>query len=139
MWVPPYESNLDRTGKSIMFVLPWLYVGGADIGALHMIQLYAEAGYRVTVACTLYKNPAGLELRPLVLQHTHDVHILPSFLRACDFPRYLKHLIVSRGVEEVIISNSQYMYELLPALSDQLPHVKFVDVSSSLHDLIAAS
>ena len=130
-WDPPYASNIEPAAKSIMFVLPWLYIGGADIGALHMIQLYAEAGYRVTVVCTLYKKPAGLELRPFVLQFTHDVHILPSFLRAHDFPRYIKHLIQSRGIEEVIISNSQYMYEFLPSISDQLPYVKFVDVRVS--------
>lgn len=59
---------------------------------------------------------------------THDLHILPAFLRARDMPRYLKHLIESRGIEEVIMSNSQLMYELLPALSEQLPHVRFIDV-----------
>lgn len=126
-WLPPYDSTIQRNGKAIMFVLPWLYIGGADIGALHMIQLYAEAGYRVTVVCTLHKKPAGIELRPFVLQYTHDVHILPSFLRANDFPRYIKHLLVSRNIDQVITSNSQYLYELLPALSDELPHIQFID------------
>lgn len=127
-WAEPHQSNLAHHDKTIMFVLPWLYVGGADIGALHMIQLYAEMGYRVTVLCTLYKPPEGIELRPYVLQWTHDVHIMPSFLRAHDFPRYIKHLINSRGIGEVIISNSQLVYEMLPALAEQLPHVKFIDV-----------
>lgn len=100
-------------------------------GALHMIQLFAERGYRVTVVCTLYRNPAGIELRPQVLQYTHDVHILPSFLRAPDIPRYLKYLVETRGIEEVVFSNSQLIYEMLPALTEQMPHVKFIDVSSS--------
>ncbi|KAK4699169.1 hypothetical protein P7C70_g7096, partial [Phenoliferia sp. Uapishka_3] len=126
-WEAPYSSHLALHQKTIMFILPWLYVGGADIGALHMIQLYAEMGYRVTVVCTLFKFPDGVELRPWVLQWTSDVHVLPSFLRANDFPRYLKHLLVSRGVEEVVISNSQLAYELLPALVEQVPKVKFVD------------
>ena len=127
-WDPPFPNKIDHASKSIMFVLPWLYIGGADIGALHMVQLFAEAGYRVTVVCTLYKNPQGIELRPLVMQWTHDIHILPSFLRAHDFPRYIKYLIESRGIEDVVLSNSQLMYELLPALTEQLPHVKFIDV-----------
>lgn len=95
-----------------------------------MIQLFAERGYRVTVVCTLYRNPAGIELRPQVLQYTHDVHILPSFLRAPDIPRYLKYLVETRGIEEVVFSNSQLIYEMLPALTEQMPHVKFIDVSS---------
>lgn len=128
-WTAPYDALLAHHSKTIMMVIPWLYVGGADIGALHMIQLYAEAGYRVTVLCTLYKAPEGVELRPEVLKWTHDVHVMPSFLRANDFPRYIKHLVESRGIEDVIFSNSQLIYEMLPALVEQLPQVKFVDVS----------
>lgn len=93
-----------------------------------MVQTYAEAGYRVTVVCTLFNTPAGIELRPEVLKWTHDVHILPSFLRAKDFPRYLKHLITSRGIQQVVLSNSQLIYEMLPALVEQLPDVQFIDV-----------
>lgn len=43
-WKMPYSNSLDIRGKAIMFVIPWLYVGGADVGALHMIQLFVEAG-----------------------------------------------------------------------------------------------
>lgn len=130
VWTPPFPSLLAKHDKSIMFILPWLYLGGADIGALHMIQIYAEAGYRVTVVCTIYKLPEGLELRPWVLQWTHDVHVIPSFLRGSEFPRYIKHLVESRGMDKVIISNSQLAYEMLPALSEQLPRVQFIDVRS---------
>lgn len=94
-----------------------------------MIQTYAEAGYRVTVVCTLYKPPDGIELRPEVMQWTHDIHVLPIILRANDFPRYIKHLIESRGIKDVIFSNSMLIYEMLPALTEQMPHVKFIDVS----------
>ncbi|GAA5869466.1 hypothetical protein JCM16303_000480 [Sporobolomyces ruberrimus] len=126
-WDMPYESALARTDKAVVFVVPWLYVGGADIGALHMIQLYAEAGYRVSVILTLSRIPDGIELLPQVLQFTHDVHLIPSFLRAHDFPRYFKHIIESRGAKQVILSNSQLTYELLPALTEQMPDVEFVD------------
>ncbi|GAA5886968.1 hypothetical protein JCM6882_009401 [Rhodosporidiobolus microsporus] len=126
-WDAPFDTHLARFKKSIMFVIPWLYVGGADVGALHQIQLFAEQGYRVTVVCTLYRNPQGLELRPQVLQYTHDVHVLPSFLRAADIPRYFKYLVDTRGIEEIVMSNSQLIYEMLPALTEQMPHVKFID------------
>jgi len=104
------------------------------LGALHMIQLYAEAGYRVSLILTLSKVPDGIELLPQVLQYTHDVHLIPSFLRAHDFPRYFKHIVESRGAKQVILSNSQLTYEMLPALTEQMPDVEFIDVSvSSLH------
>ncbi|KAK4051793.1 hypothetical protein OIV83_002497 [Microbotryomycetes sp. JL201] len=122
-WEPPGPSNIIGTDKSIVFIVPWLYVGGADIGE----SKYAEAGYRVTVVSTLYKPPEGIELRPEIMKWTHDVHILPTFLRPRDFPRYLKHLVVSRGSRAVIFSNSQLVYEMLPALAVELPYVKFID------------
>ncbi|KAM0788450.1 hypothetical protein ACM66B_001584 [Microbotryomycetes sp. NB124-2] len=126
-WDPPGPSNIIGTDKSIIFIVPWLYLGGADIGLLHMVQTYAEAGFRVTVVATLYKPPEGIELRPEIMKWTHDVHVLPAFLRARDFPRYIKHLISSRGALEVIFSNSQLVYEMLPALAVELPYVKFID------------
>ncbi|GAA5865674.1 hypothetical protein JCM3774_004960 [Rhodotorula dairenensis] len=126
-WDVPFTQALAHTDKQIMFIVPWLYLGGADIGLLHMVELYALAGYRVTVVCTLSKVPDGIELRPWVLQYTHDVHVLPSTVRAHDMPRYLVHLVRSRGVEEVILSNSQLVYEMLPALAEQVPHVKWID------------
>ncbi|POY75525.1 hypothetical protein BMF94_1428 [Rhodotorula taiwanensis] len=126
-WEAPYENHLTHFEKSIMFIIPWLFVGGADIGALHQIQLYAEQGYRVTVVCTLHRPPDGLELRPRVLQFTHDIHVLPSFLSSTDLPRYIKYLLDSRGIGEVILCNSQLVYEMLPALVERVPHVKFID------------
>lgn len=153
-WDAPFRQALAHTDRQIMFIVPWLYFGGADIGEptlppdrprmqvilsltrtkrraglLHMVELYAQAGYRVTVVCTLSKVPDGLQLRPWVLQYTHDVHVLPSTVRARDMPRYLVHLIRSRGIQEVIFSNSQLIYEMLPALVEQVPHVKWIDVS----------
>jgi len=101
-----------------------------------MIQLYALAGYRVTVVCTLSKVPEGIELRPFALQYTHDIHILPTFLRMHDFPRYIKYLVDSRGIRQVILSNSQLAYEMLPALAEQMPDVEWIDVRPVLLSLL---
>lgn len=129
IWKAPFVNRIpDPTqGKSILFILPWLYVGGADIGALRMIETFTKLGYRVTVVCTLQKVPEGLELRPQVMQWTHDVHVMPSILRASDFPRYIKYLADSRQVSLVLFSNSMLAYEMLPALREQLPTIPFVD------------
>ena len=40
--------------------------------------------------------------RAELMSRTHDVHVLPSFLRAVDFPRYLVYLVKSRGIETVL-------------------------------------
>lgn len=127
-WNPPYLSGLERGhGKSIMFVESWLLVGGSELGSVEMLRVFAEAGYRVTMVFTRFQYPDGVALRARVGQYTNDLHFLPAFLRMHDFPRYFKHLIDSRGIETVFLTNSQLMYEILPALAEQTPHVKYID------------
>lgn len=128
-WGNPFSNTVpDSTRRgSIMLVIPWLFMGGADIGALRIVEILTKAGYRVTVVCTLYKQPEGIRLRPQMMQWTHDVHVLPSFLRAHDFPRYMKYLAESRGIDLMMISNSMLAYEMLPALREQMPSLTVVD------------
>jgi hypothetical protein len=66
-------------------------------------------------------------LRPQVAQYTSDIHFLPNFLRLDDFPGYIKYLINTRHIETVLMSNSQLIYEILPALAEQNPQVKWID------------
>lgn len=42
-WEPPFEQALARTDKQIMFILPWLYMGGADIGESHFDGIEAAS------------------------------------------------------------------------------------------------
>lgn len=110
-----------------MIVQGWLLVGGSELGFLPIVRTFAEAGYRVTMVLTRFKHPEGLALRPRVAQYTHDIHVLPAFLRMHDFPRYIKYLIDSRGIDTVFMSNSQLIYEILPSLFELTPHTKWID------------
>lgn len=125
----PFTNLLPQTASrgSIMLVVPWFAMGGADLGAVRTVETLAREGYRVTVVCTLYDPPTSIELLPQVKQWTHDVHVLPSFLRAADFPNYLVYLARSRGIHTLLFSNSMLLYEMLPGLRDSLPGVAFVD------------
>jgi glycosyltransferase involved in cell wall biosynthesis len=128
-WQHPFTNAIADTSSqgSILVIVPWLYMGGADIGALRQIETLTKQGFRVTVVCTLYKAPEGLDLRPDMMQWTHDIHVLPSFLRAAEFPRYIVYLAKTRQAKTVFMSNSMLAYEMLPALREQLPDAVFVD------------
>lgn len=89
--------------------------------------MLAKAGYRVTVVATLYHPKGGLDLVPHTMQWTSDVHSLPSNTRPVDHARYIKYLIQSRQIDTVIFSHSQLLYQLLPTLAEELPHVKWID------------
>ncbi|KAM0750280.1 UDP-Glycosyltransferase/glycogen phosphorylase [Meredithblackwellia eburnea MCA 4105] len=126
-WTAPFQQLLAQHEKTILFVLPWVAFGGADRAALNMLRMYAAEGYRVTVLATFHEPPVSISLRPYFLQYTHDFHIMPTFLRIQDMPRFIKHIVESRGIEEVLILGSMLMYEMLPALTQQLPYVRFID------------
>lgn len=126
--MPFHNAIPDTSGKgSILVVLPWLFMGGADLGAVRQVEMLVKDGYRVTVVCTLHDAPKSIELRPWMMQWTHDVHILPTFLRPVDHPRYIKYLAETRHAKMIFFSNAMLMYGLLPSLREQLPDVAFVD------------
>ncbi|GAA6017735.1 hypothetical protein JCM10207_000479 [Rhodosporidiobolus poonsookiae] len=134
-WRLPSVSNAlvaPADGKTLMIVLPTFADDHTTRSALQQLQLFAEQGYRVTVVAT--RNRAnGLALRPEVYKYTHDVHVLPTYVRPSDAPAYLKNLITSRGIKEVVFSSSKLIYEMLPVLREQLPTVKFVDFLPTEH------
>lgn len=130
-WKPPFDNPLPHpTGKSIMIIQGWLLVGGSEGGMLEILRHFAERGYRVTMVLTRFKYPEGMALFSQVSQYTNDIHTMPAFLRMSDFPRYIKYLIDSRGVESVLMSNSQLIYEILPALVEETPGVSWIDYVS---------
>lgn len=127
-WQAPFDNRIGpHDGKSIMLVQGWLLVGGAEVGFLDILRTFARAGYRVTMVLTRLRFPDGLALRPKVAQYTHDIHVLPAFLRMHDFPPYTKYLIDSRGIDTVFMSNSLMIYEILPTLVEMTPRVRWVD------------
>ncbi|BGP20142.1 hypothetical protein JCM10213_000773 [Rhodosporidiobolus nylandii] len=131
-WSFPAVSNAlavpEKGEKTLLLVLPSFTNDIIGQTALRQAQVLAEKGYRVTVVATQYAPSAGgLDLRPMFLQWTHDVHILPAYVRANDAPAYFVNLARSRGVSEVLFSKDRWTYEMLPALVEQLPLVKFID------------
>jgi hypothetical protein len=110
-----------------MIVQGWLLVGGSELGFLEVLRHFAVQGIRVTMVLTRLHYPDGMALRKEVARYTNDVHFLPGFLRMRDFPRYLKYLMDTRQIDTVFMSNSQLIYEILPALAEATPNVAYID------------
>ena len=54
--------------------------------------------------------------------------VLPNILAPKDYPRFLRYLIESRGIDTVVITASTLGYQLLPWLRAVAPHVAFIDM-----------
>lgn len=118
-----------------MIVQGSLYREEETLAVLHALRHFAAQGIRVTMVLTRVHYPDGMALRKEVARYTNDVQFLPGFLRMCDFPRYLKYLMDTRQIDTVLVSHSQLMYEILPAMVEATPNVDYMDYVSGHKEL----
>lgn len=114
------------TGQRLLLVIPWMVVGGADRVNLDLVEGLIARGYEVTVCSTL---TAEHRWAHKFVSLTPDVFVLPNFLCAADFPRFLAYLIESRRIDYCVISGSTIGYQLLPYLRSVAPNTIFLDLS----------
>lgn len=120
----PCENLLSKERRRVLMIVPWLSMGGADKFQLDLLAQLTGHGWEVTLATTL-NGPDPWE--PAFSALTPDVFVLHRFLRLVDYPRFLRYLIQSRQVDTVLISHSEFGYQLLPYLRAHFPDVAFVD------------
>ena len=121
----PCANALQKEKPRLLLILPWLAMGGADKFNLDLLQQLVCLGWEVTIVTTLSGDHSWL---PLFTAYTPDIFVLPHFLRAVDYPRFLRYLIESRQIDCVLISQSELGYLLLPDLRAHFPHVTFLDL-----------
>ncbi|MBI3245237.1 MAG: glycosyltransferase [Deltaproteobacteria bacterium] len=120
----PCANRLRKERPRLLLVAPWLAIGGADKFNLNAIGQLIERGWEVTIATTLKGEQPWL---PQFACVTPDIFVLPHFLRLTDYPRFLRYLIASRGIDVVMVSHSELGYQLLPYLRAACPDVAFLD------------
>lgn len=133
-WPPPYPlvsdhlpfvnryPSDDRSG--VLFMWPWLSMGGADKFNLDLLRGLDRSLFRPYVVTTLKsENPWWDRFKAL----TPEVFHLPNVLPAEDWLRFLVYFIRSRHISLVLISNSEYGYLCSPVLKKIFPHLKFID------------
>lgn len=119
----PLENPLEKPGKRLLMILPWLRMGGADKFNLDVVRQMTRRGWEVTIACTL----DGQHWLPEFSRLTPDIFPLRHLGIVPDFPRLLTYLIRSRRPDVVMFSNSEIGYQLLPYLRSRCPEPTYVD------------
>jgi glycosyltransferase involved in cell wall biosynthesis len=122
------SNILQKPKPRLLLIVPWLTLGGADKFNLDLIAQLVNRGWEVSVATTLKGDHNWL---PQFSRATPDIFILNHFLRAADYPVFLRSLITSRQIDVVLISNSELGYRLLPYLRAHFPQVTFMDYCHS--------
>lgn len=117
--------NLSDGSRRILFLLPWMVTGGADRVNLDLIEGLTSRGHDITICATLQ---AVHDWEHQFSRFTPDIFVLPNFLSASDFPRFIIYLIQSRQIDTVLITGSTIGYQVLPYIRSVCPNVAFIDM-----------
>lgn len=122
----PFTNPLHKQEETtrVLFLVPWLEIGGADKFNLDLIKVLSARGYEFTIVTTTPSTHPWLHEFASV---TPDIFCLHHFLHYNDYPRFLNYLIQSRKIDAVLISNSELAYMLLPFLRAHHPHLALLD------------
>jgi glycosyltransferase involved in cell wall biosynthesis len=122
----PFANVLGKERPRLLLIGPWLTVGGADMFNLDLTRFAQRHGWDVTIATTLWGKADWISDFERL---TSDLFVLPRFLRPEDFPRFFRYLIVSRQIDAVLITHSEFGYTLLPYIRRHCADVALIDVS----------
>lgn len=110
--------------KRILIIFPCFVVGGADIFTLNLIKGLRNKGYEISVITT---KKCNYVLRQEVEKNVDEYFDLTTFLKEKDWASFIYHIIKSRYIQCVFLSNSFYGYYALPWLKYHFKKVPFVD------------
>ena len=108
----------------VLFVLPWLVMGGADKFNLDLITRLDKSKFEVSIITTLERDNDWLQRFREV---TPEIFNLPNFLSPNDYPEFIDYFIKSREIDILFASNSTEGYYLLPWIRKNFPHLAIVD------------
>ena len=108
---PSSAGAPDPSGPRILFVCPWLAVGGAELVALEIIK-GLQPEFRFAIATTLDQdNPAEARFRELTPFIYHLGRLGERGARG-----FLPRIVARHGIRCVVVNWSQAGYEASPAL-----------------------
>lgn len=119
--VPYFEKN---EKIPILFIIPWMQMGGADIFNLNLISLLDKNVYDPIIVTT---RVAENEIRNKFTKIINKIYELPSFLERKDFYKFIIYIIKARNVQIIFDSNSAEGYGMFPAIKEHYKNIKIID------------
>lgn len=120
MILPDYKKNKKKT---ILYIFPWMVVGGADFFNLDLIKRLPQDKYRAIILTT---TPSANAIRDMFEEYA-EVYDMSSFTDRINYLSFVDYMISSRKVDLVFVSNSEYGYYMTPYLKSKYPTIPFMD------------
>lgn len=113
-----------KVTNRLLFVFPWLEIGGADKFNLDLLKGLKEKGWELTIMCTLKSEHPWLKEFQKI---TKDIFLLPNYSSPHNYHETVEQLIAVRDISLIFISNSLFGYYLIPFLKKRFAHIPIVD------------
>lgn len=122
---PTTATSKENThGKNLLAILPWLEIGGADQFNLNLFEGLKKKDYNITIACTVPSRNEWMEQFQNISQ---NIFLLSNYTARNKYIAVFNHLIKSRKIDTIYISNSMAGYYNTPLLKALHPEIKIVD------------
>ncbi len=123
---PQYKKDGKKT---ILFLIPWMVVGGADLFNLDILKRIDKNKFNSIVITML---PSDNPLRQEFEEYSSAVYDISSFIDRVDYPSFVNYIIKSRNVDSIFLSNCSYAYAMLPIIKKEFPKVSVIDYVHSI-------
>lgn len=125
-FLPWERKSYERHDKKrVLWLIPWLNMGGADkfnLDAMTGLQQKGVQNFILTTQATEQH-----EWQQKFEAVTDEIFHLPDFLDPLHYPEFLSYFIQSREIDAIIVSNSYEGYYLIPWIRQHFPQVVITD------------
>ncbi len=138
----PYEyhrllKDIDLTetkDKSVLIFIPFMVVGGAETAILQVIKGFKKNNVHVSLIVSEHSYSEMGDTSHLFAAECNDYYFLEDYRNLWNDQDYWKHwkkltyeIIKSRGINNILISNSSFAYEILKDLKSEFAFLKVIN------------
>ena len=125
--IPKSKSNNGKT--NLLFIIPWMITGGADLFNLSLVKGLDKNKFTVTIITT---EPNKNVLRQQFERNEKNnqiaqIYDLTSFLDKKYWPTFIKYIIEKNNINIILNSNSKAGYSMLPLIKAEYPQIPILD------------
>ncbi|MCI8470041.1 MAG: glycosyltransferase [Clostridia bacterium] len=123
MVVPELKKKEDKI--NLLFIVPWLITGGADLFNLQLVKKLNQEKYTITVITTETNQNV---LRQYFEENENTkVYDLTSFLDHKYWIAFINYIIQKEKINVIMNSNSKFGYSILAYLKGKYPQIPIID------------
>ena len=114
---------------NILFIIPWMITGGADIFNLNLVKRLDKNKFSVTIVST---EPNKNVLRQYFEKNEDNqeiakVYDLTTFIDQKYWPAFINYIIEKENINIILNSNSKFGYSILPYIKGEYPQISIID------------